>query len=147
MNSFSNTRTRYRTVITVLLVWLLTLGSSWANACLLQQRGPHLDVGTADSASSARALTVSAGHVGVVATHDEPFDGGMSACLKVCDDAAQSLVTSPSSLDPVFAAMAPMAAFTWAAPPATAMTDSALVALTPPGTNLPLRTRFSRLHL
>ena len=90
MSPFPNTRSKRRTVYTLLLVWFFALGSGWANACLLQERETHLHGPLADASSTVHASRVSPGHVGVDSDHAENSGSAKSACLKVCGDDSQT---------------------------------------------------------
>ena len=147
MSPFPNTRSKRRTVYTLLLVWFFALGSGWANACLLQERETHLHGPSADASSTVHASRVSPGHVGVDSDHAENAGPAKSACLKVCGDDTQTIVKLVSSVDLASIAMAPPTVLAWAEPLATAEQADAWLewATLPPG--VPLRTRFSRLAL
>jgi hypothetical protein len=86
MSLFPSTRTKRRTVYTMLLVWSFALGSGWANACLLQERETHLHGSSEDASLTALASRVSPGHVGMDSEHAENTGPAKSACLKVCGD-------------------------------------------------------------
>ncbi len=147
MTPFSNTRTKRRTIYTVLLAWLFVLASGWANACLIQARDTHWHAPSDDATLSAEVPRVSPGHVGVDSDHAQNAGPGKGACLKVCDDGSQSLVKLASSVDLTDAAMAPPTALFWSDPLAAAARDNAWLALPAPGRAVPLRTRFARLTL
>jgi hypothetical protein len=147
MSLFPNTRTKRRTVYTMLLVWFFALGSGWANACLLQQRETHWHGSSEDASSTAHASRVSPGHVGVDSDHAENAGPATSACLKVCGDDSQTIVKLASGVDLANVAMAPPTVLTWADPLAAAEQAKAWLELPAPSTGVPLRTRFSRLAL
>ena len=147
MSPFPNTRTRCRTVYTLLLVWFFALGSGWANACLLQERGTHLHGPSDDASMGAQASRVSPGHVGVDSDHAENAGPAKSACLKVCGDDSQTIVKLASSVDLANVAMAPATVLTWADPLAAAEQANAWLELPAPSPGVPLRTRLSRLVL
>ena len=147
MSPFPNTRTKWRTVYTMLLVWFFALGSGWANACLLQERGTHWH-GPSDGASlSAQASHVSPGHVGSDSDHAENAGAAKSICLKVCSDDTQIIVKLTSSFDLMDVVMAPPTALTWCNPPHATEQANAWLELPAPSPGVPLRTRFSRLAL
>ena len=147
MSLFPNTRTKRRTVYTLLLVWFFALGSGWANACLLQERETHLHGPSEDASSTAHASRVSPGHVGVDSDHAENAGPAKSACLKVCGDDTQTIVKLVSSVDLASIAMAPPTVLAWAEPLATAEQADAWLEWATPPPGVPLRTRFSRLAL
>lgn len=148
MNFFPSRQSRRRTAFAVLAMWLFALGTGWANACLLQQRGTHAHVQTEIAAPADSAIVVSAGHVGVDSAHDDAGVGaGSKACQKVCDDESQTVVKLPSVFDLADVAMAPPVATLWAAfaplPEAGVRAHEASA----PSAGPPLRTRYSRLAL
>ena len=147
MSPFPNTRSKRRTVYTLLLVWFFALGSGWANACLLQERETHLHGPSEDASSTAHASRVSPGHVGVDSDHAENAGPAKSACLKVCGDDTQTIVKLVSSVDLASIAMAPPTVLAWAEPLATAEQANAWLEWATPPPGVPLRTRFSRLAL
>ena len=147
MSLFPNTRTKRRTVYTLLLVWFFALGSGWANACLLQERETHLHGPSEDASLTVHASHVSPGHVGVDSDHAENAGPAKSACLKVCGDDTQTIVKLASSVDLANVAMAPPTALAWADPLAAAEQANAWLELPAPSPGVPLRTRFSRLAL
>ena len=147
MSPFPNTRSKRRTVYTLLLVWFFALGSGWANACRLQERETHLHGPSEDASSTAHASRVSPGHVGVDSDHAENAGPAKSACLKVCGDDTQTIVKLVSSVDLASIAMAPPTVLAWAEPLATAEQADAWLEWATPPPGVPLRTRFSRLAL
>jgi len=147
MSLFPNTRTKRRTVHTMLLVWFFALGSGWANACLLQERETHWHWPSEDASLTAHASRVSPGHVGVDSVHAENAGPAKSACLKVCGDDAQTIVKLASGVDLANVAIAPPTMLTWADPLAAAERANAWLELPAPSPGVPLRTRFSRLAL
>ena len=147
MSPFPNTRSKRRTVYTLLLVWFFALGSGWANACLLQVRETHLHGPSEDASSTVHASRVSPGHVGVDSDHAENAGPAKSACLKVCGDDTQTIVKLVSSVDLASIAMAPPTVLAWAEPLATAEQADAWLEWATPPPGVPLRTRFSRLAL
>jgi hypothetical protein len=147
MSLFPNTRTKRRTVYTMLLVWFFALGSGWANACLLQARETHWHGPSGDASLTAHASRVSPGHVGLDSDHAENAGLARSACLKVCGDDTQTIVKLASSVDLANVAMVPPTVLTWADPLAAAEQANAWLELRAPSPGVPLRTRFSRLAL
>jgi len=132
MSPFPNTRTKRRTVYAMLLVWFFALGSGWANACLLQERGTHWHEPSDDASPTVQAPRVSPGHVGADSDHAENAGLAKSACLKVCGDDTQTIVKLASSLDLGNVAMAPPMALTWADLPDAAEQANAWLELPDP---------------
>lgn len=142
-----NTRTRRTTVFTVLLVWLFAFGAGWANACLLEARGTHVDAGGAVRTEGVPLPAVSAGHAGAVASHDEGTGLGKAPCQKVCSDGAQTIVKLKPTIDLPALGIAPSLAAAWSphatAPAALGAARKRPAALLGP----PLRIRYARLAL
>ena len=147
MNSFPSTRTKRRTVYTMLLVWFFALGSGWANACLLQERGTHWHGPSDGTSLIAQASRVSPGHVGADSDHAADAGTAKSACLKVCSDDTQTIVKLTPSVDLMDVVMAPPTALTWCDPLDATDQANAWLELPVPSPGVPLRTRFSRLAL
>jgi hypothetical protein len=147
MSLFPNTRTKRRTVYTVLLVWFFALGSGWANACLLQSRSTHWHEPSGDASLTAHASHVSPGHVGVDLDHAENAGPAKSACLKVCGDGNQTVVKLASSVDLMDIATWPPSALAWVDPLNGAAQDNVWRELPTPSPGVPLRTLYERLAL
>ena len=147
MNPFSNKRTRRRTVVALLLVWFFALGSGWANACLLQERGTHWHGVAEDGSAPAQAWRVSAGHLGAGLDPAGNAELAKGACLKVCGDGTQTIVKLAVSADAAEAAMASATVRDWCTPLDIAERSNAWLDLPDPSPGVPLRTRFSRLAL
>ncbi|MBE0546773.1 MAG: hypothetical protein IH627_03750 [Rubrivivax sp.] len=142
-----NTRTKRRTVFTVLMVWLFALGSGSVNACLLQERGTHWH-GPADDASlTAQSPRVSPGHVGSDSDHAENAGAAKSVCLKVCSEDTQTMVKLTSSFDLMDVAMVLPSELTWSEPLDAPKRANASLELPAPSAGVPLRTLYSRLTL
>ncbi len=147
MRSVSNNRSRRRTVVTLLLVWFLALGSGWANACLLQDRGTHWHGLADDGSAPAEVSPISAGHLGAGLDHAENAEPVKGACLKVCGEGAQTMVKSAVSADVADIAMAFPTVLEGYAVLDAAEQANVWRDLPDPSPGVPLRTRFSRLVL
>lgn len=149
MNVFRNAFARRRIAGALLIVWLFAMGTGWANACLLQARGTHLDDRPMARAGQSRMPVVSAGHAGAVAGHDE--DGAnvssSAACHKACADGSQSLVGFNPGWDGGDTGLAPMTTLDWRVAEFAARPSSRRLRLQPPIAASPIRLRFSRLTL
>ena len=113
-----NTRTRRQTVWMMLLVWLFTLASGAANACVLEARGSHSHGGpTVHLSAMDGELETASGHTAGAAHNDHDIDTEPTkeSCLTACDAGAQSLLKQPSSLDSPHLEPAPFAVTAWAA--------------------------------
>lgn len=147
MSPSTSTRTKWRSVYALLLVWFFALGSGWANACLLQEGETHRHGPLEDASLTSHASRVSPGHVGADSDHAEYAGPAKSACLKVCGDDTRTIVKLASSVDLENVAMAPPTALTWADALAAAEQANAWLELPAPSPGVPLRTLFSRLAL
>lgn len=151
MRVLSNNRTRRRTAMAMLLVWLFALASGVVNACALQNSGTHGHARgdeNVDVAPSAQAVGITAGHLGIVASHDGDSDPSKPPCLKACDEGTRSLVTkAPSGLDLSDPSFAPFTAIVWIALPSVGAAPRRDIDARPPPSGPPARLRFSRLAL
>ncbi len=144
MTLFRTARLKRRFASAMLVFWVFALGAAWANACLLQDRTTHLDP---SFAAAAELPAVSPGHMGVLANHAQVPSPGEAPCLKVCDDASQSLVKWQAGMELPDMAMLPTFAMAW--PDSVAALDARQPVRIEPlaRTGLPLRTRYVRLAL
>jgi hypothetical protein len=147
MNPSFSPRSQRRTACLVLLVWWFALASSWANACLVQDRGTHGHESPGGSSAVSETRQVVPGHRGADALHPENAGAAKGVCLKVCDEGTQSTVTQVIDLELPQPAMGPPLAQLWSAPLSAAAMDVALLTRPAPNPGVPLRTRFSRLAL
>ncbi len=148
MKPFTNIRAKRSTIFLVLLVWLFALASGIANACLLEARGTHSHGAPVTQSSATDAASeVSAGHAGVIASHDVGADASRAVCMKVCDDDSQSLPNQQSSFDLTDPGLAILVAVVWTAAVLDLSAPSRANDLGHPLPGLPIRTRFSRLTL
>lgn len=151
MRSLSNHQTRRRTAIAMLLVWLFVLASGVVNACALQDTGTH-DHARPDEtvavALSTATIGITAGHLGIVASHDGDSDPSTPPCLKACDEGTHSLLTkAPSGTDLTDPGLAPLTAIVWIALPSVDAVPRRDIDAQPPPSGPPARLRFSRLTL
>ena len=103
-------RTRRRTAAAMALVWLFALFAGVANACALQETGTHGH--TEAAAVVAGSAVVTAGHLGLIATHDVDEDSqAQPSCLKACDEQARGLYATAA--DPIDPGDAPFIARAW----------------------------------
>ena len=146
----SNSRNRRHTAWMMLLVWLFTLASGAANACVLEARGSHSHgAPTVHLAATDVGIETAPGHAARTAhdEHDTDTEPTKESCLKACDAGLQSLLKQPPSLDSPHLALAPFTTTAWAAE----LDVSALVGrahdLRLPEHGPPVRVLFSRLAL
>ena len=146
----SNSRTRRHTAWMMLLVWLFTLASGAANACVLEARGSHSHGAPAVHLSAMNVeLETAPGHAAGTASdeHDTDTASTKDSCLKACDAGSQSLLKQPSTLDSPHLEPAPFAVTAWAAEPgaSTLLGQAHDLRLAEHGP--PVRVLFSRLAL
>ncbi len=144
MTLFNNPRLTRRIGQAMLVFWVLALGTAWANACLLQDRSTHLEPSVV---ATAGLPAVSPGHIGVLAGHAQVQSPGEAPCLKVCDDASQSLIKWQPGMELPDMTKLPSFAMVW--PESLAVLDARQPVRIEPlaRTGLPLRTRYVRLAL
>lgn len=144
MTLFRTSGHKRRFALALLVLWLFALGAAWANACLLQDRTTHLDPSLVATAESP---VVSPGHIGVLASHAQNLPPGEAPCLKLCDDASQSLVKWPTGMELPDVAMPPPFAMAWSESVAALDARRPVRIERPARQDLPLRTRYRRLAL
>ena len=119
MNLFASTRTRHRIAFAVLLVWLFTVASGVASACLLQASdgspasGVHAHRAMNASAASGDPTAVSAGHFEAGDGHDDDTRAAAPLCLKVCDEGSTALLKLQAPSDLSDPCMVPLVAIVW----------------------------------
>jgi hypothetical protein len=144
MNFFTIPPIKRRFASVMLVLWVFALGTAWANACLLQDRTTHLDPSTV---ATAGPPVVSPGHVGVLGSHAQGQSPGEAPCLKVFDDASQSIVKWQPGMELPDMAALPPAAMAWAEAVAALDARQPVRVVRPARSSLPLRTRYVRLAL
>jgi len=144
MTPFQTFRLKRRFASVMLVAWVFALGAAWANACLLQDRTTHLDPSLV---ATAGPPAVSPGHAGMQPDHAQGQSPGETPCLKVCDDASQSLIKWQPGIELPDMAMLPP--FAMASPGSVAALDARHPVRIehPARQSLPLRTRYVRLAL
>lgn len=144
MTLFKTPRLKRRFAAAMLVFWVFALSASWANACLLQDRTTHLD---SSLVATAGLPAVSPGHAGVLASHAQGQSPGEASCLKVCDDASQSLVKWQPGMELPDMAMLPSFAMAWPESVAALNARQPVRIEGPARADLPLRSRYVRLAL
>ena len=146
----SNSRTRRDTALVMLLVWLSTLASGAANACVLEARGSHSHGAPAVHLSVTDVGPETApGHAAGTAhdEHDTDTQPTIESCLTACDAGSQSLLKQPFSLDWPHFEPALFAVTAWAAEPDGSTLLGRAHSLRIPEHGPPARVLFSRLAL
>ncbi len=145
MTFFRNSRSKRRIVATMLVFWLFALGAAWANSCALHDRWTDLD---AASVADAAMPVAAPSQVGVVDDHPaEDHSSGKAPCIKACDDRSQSIVKWQSSIDLLDRAMAAPTGIAWTATGAVLVAAHPVRVEHPARSDLPVRTRYSRLTI
>jgi len=147
MKLFSNIRAKRNTAFMVLLVWLFSLASGVANACLLEARGTHSHVATAASSEATHAPVILPGHAGAVADHDDDLHTFKAPCLKVCDDGSRSFPKQDATVAQPDPGPALIVLVLWGAVAPVVPTLRQMDDRQPATPGLPLRVRYSRLAL
>lgn len=138
------TRLKRRFASAILVFWVFALSAAWANACLLQDRTTHLD----PSIVATEGRTgVSPAHMGALPSHAQNQSPGDAPCLKVCDDASQTIVKWQSGMELPDMAMPPLFAMAWSGSVAALDVRHPLRIERSARAGLPLRTRYVRLAL
>lgn len=135
----------------MLLVWLFALASGAVNACVLENSVTHAHPPIDSSvavAPVAQSAAITAGHLGVVASHEEESSPSKPPCLEACAEGSHSLRTkAPSGLDLTDPGIAPFTVINWIASTSVAATPRRDLDARPPPFGPPARLRFSRLVL
>ena len=148
MKLLSSTGTRRNTAWGMLLAWMFVLASGVANACLLVSRSTHRDSSPAAPFSATASLSsISAGHAGVVASHNAGLGKSKAACLKACDDGTRSVLKQPSGFHPTEPGMAPFVAVVWTAAAPVVAAPGRVSGRWARAPEPPVRLRYSRLAL
>ena len=150
MNFWRQHRRASRIARAMVVVWCFALASSWANACLLQDRASlheHEHQGTVRLiAAPAGEAPVPAADAHGVPGHDHP-DGPRALCQSVCDD---EQATVPKVVTPAMPDLGPsgvVPAEPWSFCAAEAQFPSAWTQATAPPPEAPVAIRFLRLTI
>ncbi|MBC7702875.1 MAG: hypothetical protein H7274_02870 [Rhodoferax sp.] len=145
-----NNRTKCHTACMILLVWLFTLASGTANACLLVARVSYSQ-GTLAVHLPATDAAIATAQVHAVGTaHDEygpNTEPAKKSCLKACEEGSLSLLKQPFSLDTSHLGLAPFVAIAWAVESHASTLFSRAHDLRLPEYGPPIRVLYSRLAL
>lgn len=151
MKSLSNNRTRRRTAMAMLLVWLFALASGVVNACVMPDTATYGRAQVGEGAALApwaKTVSITAGHLGWVSDDDADSGPSEPPCLKIWEEGAYSLATkAPSGLDLTDPGIAPLTAIVWIAFPRVDAAPRRAIDARPPPSGPPVRLLFSRLAL
>jgi hypothetical protein len=143
-------RTKRNTAFVVLLVWLFSLASGAANACLIQAEEVH---GRGNRVANFYSLAVEEEHTISAVQEDTTLHNGSgleaskSQCLNVCDDGSQSFPKQQFGFDSTPADLTPLLVIVWTTAISAVSARGLAVIRRPPDPGFPLRTRLSRLAL
>ena len=114
MKSLFSIRLKRRTAFAMLAVWIVTVASSVANACLLDIHGVrgHHQVG-GQIASTHAAPVTTRWHKSDVEVHDDDKALSKESCLKVCFDSSKFLPKPSYGFGLLDVQMAPSGARVW----------------------------------
>ena len=144
MTLFKPPRLKRRFASAALVLWVLVLGVAWSNACLLRDRTTHLD----PAFLAIEGLpAVTPGHIGVSASDAQNQSPGSAPCLKVCDDASQTIVKWQWGTELPGMALLPSFAMEWSVSGAALDASQPVRIERPTRAGLALRTRYVRLTL
>lgn len=140
MNTWHRPRTTARVASTLLLIWLLAVVASWANACVLDPIAGHAN----QAAESAGLLHEAAPHASGGEHHG---DAGHAACLERCDGERRVIPKTSAAAVPDLVAVPLFAIVQWSpvVQAASPMHKAAPTAAPPP--ERPVAIHFSRLTI
>lgn len=147
MKFFIHSRAKRNTAFVVLLVWLFALGSSVANACLLEAHEPYSGAAENSATTTRHAPVELLAPMGTNAADHDGSDGTKESCLKVCEDRTHALPKAYSGVDHTDPGPAPLMATLWTGSPNVASAPLRPDDLTTPVVGPPFRVRYSRLAL
>ena len=137
----------HNTAFLVLLAWLFALASGVANACLLEPTPNPFHVGSAGPLGKAGSPVQSGVHAKHVVGHGHAVDISRAPCLKVCNDATQSLTTPQSGVDQTDPGPPGIATVLWTAAVPLVSMSHRMAEMRPVTLGPPIRLRYSRLLL
>lgn len=148
MKCFLSIRLKRRTAFSMLAVWIVTIASGVANACLLDIHGVHGHGEVGAHAVSIHAPHVAhAWHASSIEDHDDDQALSKESCLKVCDDSSKFLPKPSFGFDLLDVQMAPPVASAWISTASFVTAVRASYDRSPPAPERPARIRFLRLAL
>ena len=148
MKSYFSIHLKRRIACAVLAVWIVTVASGVANACLLDIHGVHDHHAIGEHAATAHEPPVAqATHESDIGDHDEDQALSKESCLKVCDDSSKFLPKPSFGFDLLDVQMAPPVASVWIATASLVASVRASDDRSPAAPERPARIRFLRLAL
>ncbi|MEO7255696.1 MAG: hypothetical protein ABIZ64_15830 [Casimicrobium sp.] len=148
MKSFFSIRLKRRTAFAMLALWIVTVASGVANACLLDIHGVHEHHAIAQHAATTHEpLVAKVTHESDVEDHDDDQALSKESCLKVCDDSSRFLPKPKFGFDLLDVQMAPPVASVWISTVSFVAAVRASYDRNPTAPERPARIRFLRLAL
>ena len=148
MKKYFSIHLKRRFACAMLAVWIVTVASGVANACLLHIHGGHDHHANGELAATAHEpLLAQAPHESDVGDHDEDQALSKESCLKVCDDSSKFLPKPSFGFDLLDVQMAPPVASVWIATASSMACVRASEDRRPAAPERPARIRFVRLAL
>ena len=146
--SFFSIHSKRRIACAMLAVWIVTVASGVANACLLDIHGVHDHRANGKHAATTHeSLVAQAAHEGDVEDHDDDQALSKESCLKVCDDSSKFLPKPSFGFDVLDVQMAPPVASVWITTGRFVSAIRESYDRRPAAPERPARIRFLRLAL
>ena len=147
MKSFVSIRLKRRSAFALLAMWIVTVASGVANACLLDIHGVHDHAIGEHAATTHEPLVAQATHESDVEDPDEDQALSKESCLKVCDDSSKFLPKPSLGFDVLDVQMTPLVASVWIIRAPSVSAIRASYDRSPAAPERPARIRFLRLAL
>jgi hypothetical protein len=148
MKSFFSIHSKQRTAFAMLAVWIVTVASGVANACLLDIHGVHGHREAGEHAAAKHTPpVVQASRESGVKDHDNDQALSQESCLKICDDSSKFLPKPSFGFDLLDVQMAPPVASVRLSTISFVAAVRASYDRSPTAPERPARIRFLRLAL
>ena len=148
MKTYFSIHLKRRIAFSMLAMWIVTVASGVANACLLDIHGlhGHDEVGAHAASTHASHVAHASSEINVE-DHDEDEALSKESCLKVCDDSSKFLPKPSFGFDLLDVQMALPVASVWIATASLVASVRASYDRSPAAPERPARIRFLRLAL
>ena len=148
MKSFVSIRLKRRSAFALLAMWIVTVASGVANACLLDIHGVHDHHAIGEHAAiTHEPLVAQPTNESDVEDLDEDQAVSKESCLKVCEDSSKFLPKPSLGFDVLDVQMTPLVASVWIIRAPSVSAIRASYDRSPPAPERPARIRFLRLAL
>ena len=146
--SFFSIHSKRRFACAMLALWIVTVASGVANACLLDIHGVHDHHAIGEHAATTHEPPVAqATHESDVEDYDEDQALSKESCLKVCDVSSKFLPKPSFGFDLLDVQMAPPVASVWIATASLVASVRASYDRSPVAPERPARIRLLRMAL